>query len=353
MKNISGQSTLANDLANAMLKDIQDSKLKEGDYYYTTEEAGKKFGVCKDTARKAMTILADRNILVRLRRRGTFIGAMAQPQKMTVSRKILVLMPDMPYGMPAIPYSQFPYYLDRAIDNASIQSCIIPRNEDVAVVKQMVEAAGQLDGIVTDRRPRNVHNYLTETKIPVAFLFTPDSGQPNLPTLDFDYYEAGRLLAEHIVSQKHRNVIVQLFGDYSGDHNFADSIADTMSAAHLPPSSLKIRTFCGDLEIARANFRDLLSKKEHPTAIIANGEDLADIAAVAINDVGLTVGKDVEIVWSANMMKIKNHSPYINAQPKLSMDEVATIVAKMLEDQRKHGKVEENRIIIPAELCQP
>jgi len=151
----------------------------------------------------------------------------------------------------------------------------------------------------------------------------------------------------------HRHVIAQLCGDFGGDHHFADGIAEMMSAAHLSPSHLNVRTFGGDLETARANFRDLLSKKNHPTAIIARGETLADIAATAAGDLGLCIGEDIEIVWAATALKAETHSPYVNVQPKLSMDEVASLVAKMLNDQREGRPLEEKHVFIPAELCTP
>ncbi len=358
MRRIPAQTDLANDLANALLQDVRDRGLQEGDRYYTTEEAGHKFSVCKETARKAMKILAGRDVLVRLRRRGTFVGSMAaaRPQPKVARRRLLVLTPPVVCSSPQLEFSQIPHFLDQAMNNIFIQSHILPLDADVSIIREMVDNVrntGHLDGIVSGSRTREVHDYMTSLDVPAVVLGTLDSGQTDLSSLDLDYNQAGRLLAEYVIGLGHTHVIAQLANNFRGDHHFADSIADVMSAAHLPPSSLRVRTFCGDLETVRANFRDLLSNNNRPTAIITRGRALADTAAAAADDVGLCISKDIEIVWSGSALKVEEYSPYVNVQSKLGMDEIASMVAKMLEDQREGRALEEKHVFIPAELCMP
>lgn len=81
---------------------------------------------------------------------------------------------------------------------------------------------------------------------------------------------------------------------------------------------------------------------------------LADTAAAAAEDAGLCVGKDIEIVWSSNALRVNNeNSAYVNVQPKLTMNEVASLIADMLRDQQVGKTLKERNVLIPAELCKP
>ena len=269
----------------------------------------------------------------------------------------MVLMPPLPHGAPPSELSLFPHVLDQVMGNAFVHNYIIRRGEDVSFIRRLVETAmstDRLDGVVTVSRTREVYEYLAGTGVPVVLLGKLESEMPDIPTVDLDYHESGRLLAEHIVKKGHRNVVVQLFASTGSDHHFADAIAEVMSDAKLPSRSLKLRTFSGDLETAQANFRDLLTKKkDRPTAAIARGEMLANAATLAARDIGIPVGKEFEIVWSANALKMDAHSPYVHVQPSLNMAEVALLVAQMLEDQREGRPIEKRHVLIPAVLCDP
>jgi len=186
-----------------------------------------------------------------------------------------------------------------------------------------------------------------------VLLGTLDSGMPDLPSVDIDYHESGRLLAEYAVAQGHRHVIVQLAQDFGGNHRFADGVAEAFSAARLPPRAMKLRSFSGDLETTRANYRDLLGNKNRPTAVLADGIMLAEVAADAARDMKLRIGQDMAIFWSADAMRVQDYSPYVHALPVLGMDEVALLVARMLKDQRHQRALADRHVLLPAGIRVP
>jgi DNA-binding LacI/PurR family transcriptional regulator len=355
-RKVQARGKLAGDLAVLMACDIRDRGLWEGDRYYTTEEAGKVFGVSKETARKTMQLLAEQGLLVRLRRRGTFVGGQAVRAKSCVNGEMVLLLPSQLPGARPRTLGLFPAFLDQAIDTSNIRIHILPSDSKLVDLQELLEpamAAGKLDGVITTSRTRAVHEYFSESGMPVVLLGTLDSGMPDLPTVDIDYHESGRLLAEYAATQGHRRVIIQLAQDFGGNHRFADGVAEALSAAHLPPSSMKLRSFNGDLETTRANYRDLLADKNRPTAVIADGIMLAEVAADAVKDTKLRVGRDVAIFWSADAMRVEDHATYVHALPMLAMSEVALLVGKMLNAQREHRALTERHVSIPVEIRVP
>ena len=63
------------DLAIAIEEDIRQRGLRRGDRYLTAKEVGERFQVSTVTAHRAMVILTDKDVVIRKRKSGTFVGA--------------------------------------------------------------------------------------------------------------------------------------------------------------------------------------------------------------------------------------------------------------------------------------
>ncbi|MEN8253919.1 MAG: substrate-binding domain-containing protein [Verrucomicrobiota bacterium] len=347
-------SSLADDLAETLLNDIRERNLAEGTRYYTTAEVCEKFSVCTDSASRAMKSLASRNILVRLRRRGTFVGPGIQPDKNTLIRHLTVLSMPAHHTEPMALFFSLPYLLDEIMEDVSIQTIITEPGNDLLLLEELKNSPKPPDGIITGSRSNEVFKALSELNTPVVVMGTLDPGMPDLPSVDLDFQQAGQLLANYMFEKGHHRIVVQQCGNSGCDHCFSDAIAETMSAAHLTANNcMKVRGFQHDLEVAEKNLNELFGSKNHPTAVIARGEFLADVAATAVKQAGLCVGKDIDIGWTANSWLTKTQSPFVHVQPTLNSLEVANIVAEMLETQMKGEPLKERTVIIPAELCQP
>ncbi len=357
MKKPALTSAFVTDLAERVERDIRVRGLREGDPYYTTTEVGDVFGVSRETARKVMELLAKRHLVERHRRRGTFVGAGSDLTAPIGRREVILIVEPHPPSWPPSPLFLFPQFLDQAMPACDIRCHILPVDREVQSIRALIEPvrnAGLLDGVVTTARTREVYEYLLALDVPVVLLGTLDSGMPNLPTVDLDFYEAGRLLVEYVARRGHQHIIAQLSSDYGGDHRFIDGIVDALSAAQLPPNALKFRVFNGDPATTRAHCRDCFNTApDHPTAVIAKSHMLAEIAAAAARDEGLEVGRDVEITWSANAMRMEYDSPYVHALPTSGMEDLAARVAKMLADQREGRPLEERNVLLPTELRIP
>ncbi|MFN7138869.1 MAG: GntR family transcriptional regulator, partial [Limisphaerales bacterium] len=80
-------------LASAIYEDIRQRQLKPGERYLNGPEIARKYGVTLITANRALHSLAERNILERRRRAGTFISELFVPSHGQGLRCIHLLMP--------------------------------------------------------------------------------------------------------------------------------------------------------------------------------------------------------------------------------------------------------------------
>jgi DNA-binding transcriptional MocR family regulator len=67
-------TTAAERLAQRLEQDIRQRGLQPGDRYMTAEATGKAFNVSRAATNRAMALMAERRLLVRHRKQGSFVG---------------------------------------------------------------------------------------------------------------------------------------------------------------------------------------------------------------------------------------------------------------------------------------
>ena len=68
------KKTKIGDLAKRLRLDMAQRSLRQGDHYLSAADAGEMLGVSSAMANRAMNILAEKKLLVRYPRRGSFVG---------------------------------------------------------------------------------------------------------------------------------------------------------------------------------------------------------------------------------------------------------------------------------------
>ncbi len=89
---MTSSSTPTARLAVRIEDDIRRRGLSPGDQYLTAQELADQLGVSRTTCHRALSLLAERNIVSRRRNSGTFVGPDMQPVASTLVRSVFVLM---------------------------------------------------------------------------------------------------------------------------------------------------------------------------------------------------------------------------------------------------------------------
>lgn len=341
-------------LATRLKKDIVRRRLRPNDRYLTAVEAGKMLGVSRATADRALKQLADTRILIRRQNLGTFVGASPAAEAAVAIRTVHILIPAELEFDPFVCSSRMVEGIRGEIHDVNVQFSFIPRGSGVRYVEKLIASRGsesELVGIVAVSCPREIYHYLAETSVPTVVFGSLYSGERTMPSIDMDNFQAGRLLARHVVDRGHRRIAYLFAADgRPGANAFFDGISEVLTEANLPHNALVVRLMPPDAAAFAATARDLLKLSDRPTAFIAQGQYLADQIASAAKEAGLSIPADLDIVFADNATAETEASPYTHVQGKLRFEKTVAIIGQMLNRLSQGLPLDEENVVIPVEL---
>jgi hypothetical protein len=167
--------------------------MKPGDRYISAEQAARMLGESAMTAQRAMKYMAEKNILERRPKAGTFIGsAMAPAEAASCLHFFLpeqcIAESDMQQGI----WQQI-QGLHTYFPKLSVQFDFVP-NQSVAYVQQIIERssdAGTLMGVVLVVSSREMREYFNTSGIPTVVAGCVESDLTNLCWFAWDQVQTG------------------------------------------------------------------------------------------------------------------------------------------------------------------
>lgn len=167
----------------------------------------------------------------------------------------------------------------------------------------------QVDAILVfyDRDDINIESFTQPLNIPI--LYYGIAGSAPFPTIDVNRKKAIRLAVDHLTELGHKNIA------YIGDLAERDLFQIEKVKSFIESIQLRGIELRPDM-IAQINgleshdgylaARNMLQKKQRPTAIISASYDLTRGILRAINEAGLNIPKDISIVSYDNIPQMKN-----------------------------------------------
>jgi DNA-binding LacI/PurR family transcriptional regulator len=100
---------------------------------------------------------------------------------------------------------------------------------------ESAKAAGETAGFIAISCPREVYRILSDTNLPMVIHGSAYLDQENIPSVDVDNREAGKLLTEYLIQRGHRRMALLCVTDHlPGDNLFFDGTSEPLTAARLP-----------------------------------------------------------------------------------------------------------------------
>ena len=343
-------------IAKRIEKDIRDRGLREGSRYLSTTDAGRMLGVSATTAHRAMQLLADRKLIVRRIRSGTFVGPAAGSEDTRGISTVQALTTPEKRSYVSAYASEFMNGLGRALPDANVQFTFIPSHNSADFVEGLLDraaAGGEVVGFVASSCPREVLEVLAQSGVPAVVSGTLPIGGPDLPSVALDDFESGRLLAEYLLERGHRRIaLLSTTLDRPGDKLFFDGISNPLSRAGLPHNSLMFEIVSAKESSVGAVVRHVLQIPDRPTAFIAREHNLAKMAVASLTEIGLDAGNDLEVVFVDSATEAVEQSPLPHVQTKLSREERVQLMGEMLKKLHAGQTIENRRIVVPVEFCR-
>ena len=304
-----------------------------------------------------MHLLVKRRILIRQHGRGTFVGSAVSgaPEGIRV-QTVFVFIPEGHKEVASTPFEAMLDALRARQPDVGVQFSFVPRGRDVEYVREVVRLAqsgGQYAGAVPCACSREVYRLLDEVGGPLVVLGSLYPDQQHIPSLDFDYHQAGFLLAHYLCGRgSKRLALITTGAGRPGDGAFHDGVSDALTKAALPPNALVTRSFPQDVDAFRAMVREMLARPTRPTGIICGSERLLNLVASVVSDMALD--SEVELVFQGQAgAPSVERSPYAHAQPTQPFAEIAAIAADMFASLAAGRTLAQHRVLVPLELRLP
>ena len=347
-----------NRLAARLEQDMRRRGVGPGDRYLTAAQAGNLFRVSLATANSAMCILAERKLLIRRRNSGSFGGPKLKSPVFVGGPTIYVLWrSDLPEGFEHIHSDEMIKPLRAAMGRTrNIQLCFLSEGHELSHVRQVIRSAQDSAspfGVIACSCPCEVYQYLIENGVPTVVLGTPYAGQDDLPSIDYDHMQGGRLLMEYLIRRGHdRAAVLFLAHHRPGDNDFLDGLHDAMSRAQLLPNALRVRTIPSDPLAVAAAVERLMTQPDRPTAVIAMFEQIGEITIDVASRMGFAVPRDLEVVFRARRPQAGKRLEHTQLRHAISPDQFCEQAGAMLDRLWRVVPLEQKRVVIPAELFE-
>jgi DNA-binding LacI/PurR family transcriptional regulator len=339
--------------AEKLERHIRACGLKPGDRYITTEEAGKLLGTSLVVAQRAMALLAERKILERRPKAGTFIGEAIGADVQTAHLHFFVPEQTRAEGGAQAGYWEQIDGMKSALGPLSAHFHFVP-NQNLGYVQQIVRqtsAAGMLNGAILVLASREIRAFFNQSGIPTVVEGGVEADLTNLCWMQWDQMETGRLLTAYLLERGHRRIATVMRDIWGiGEHLLHDGIAEALTAAALPSNTLRMRSAPSErqaiVELAHGLFRE----ENPPTGFICRNEFQADCVAEAARAAGRSAQVDIT---HCNPPSRPDPRRYTCAVPDLSAFEFGKVAGEMFRQVMANQIPERRGLQIPVRLEIP
>ncbi|MBN2290806.1 MAG: substrate-binding domain-containing protein [Pirellulales bacterium] len=350
-------------LAETLRKDIHSRSLCEGDHYLTAAEASRMLGVSRVMANRAMNVLAGQRLLTRHRRRGTFIGPAFQPStsppRLRVVHVIKGLLKDERQWTYVV--GDCLHGLHTVLPGYQVQSNVIPQHNPAEMLRQIFKqhsSKGSLAGIILLSCPREVQEIaqelVREQRIPAVSFGSLYPNITNIPSVDQNQFEMGRLEAKYLIDRGHHRIALLMRDHWlPGDNLLASGVNQALADANLSYGVLSTHSTPEVPKIIKAELAHILSLDDRPTGLICRSPMFAETAVEVARSRSMRVPEDLDIITDCNEKYFPATSGLPRVRPIHSSSKTLTMVAEILERIISGKKIENNHTILPVELVGP
>ena len=347
-------------LAVLIENDVRRRGLVAGDAYLTAAQASKDFGVDPFITTRAMSLLAERGILVRKRGIGTFVGkridaAHAELPALKHIHVIQGVAPNEPRW--CFPIGQVLQGLHDKLSSYQIQSTILPADNPILLARKLIDqhtSDGSLAGMLLLRCNREIQQLVLDRHVPAVVFGGVFSTTMGLASVDIDQFESGRLAAEQLLKAGHKRIMVLMRDNWlPGDNRFVEGITRAMSDAGATFDALITRSTCEEVPALENEIHRLFELENRPTGLICRSGRFAEIALGVLQSKGLSTPNDLEIIFDSYDSSIAVELGLSCICPEVPCKSQSALVAQTLSEQLESNQEGARHITLPVRLFDP
>ena len=339
------ERTEAARLAALLMRDIEERGLQPGDRYLNGPEVAEKYGVTVITANRALQSLAERAVVERRQRAGTFISKQYSPGgESSELQRVHLLMPATYFRAARTTIEQAIAGIHAELPDCHIQLTFVPVSGEVAFARKLVQQAksnGATEGAVLYVSSGELQQFFRESGFPAVAFGSVFPEAEQLPWVDRDQRQIGELLSQFLLQEGHRNLAVLMRERWGfGDNLLLDGLQGVLAAANAG-ATFRVRNLPTVPEAGLAMLRLLLQGEEAPTALICRSERLALLAAQVAAEFKLKMPRQLRIVVAEAVPQF----PCV--EPTVSQEEQGAFVGRMLKQMASGKRPDPDHLRVP------
>lgn len=339
------------EIADCIMEEVKKGDLKPGEKIYSENELVTMYGVSRQTARHAVSVLEQRGIVRRKRGSGTFVTGeeMREADRPGRTMRIAIMTTYVDeYIFPSMlkvmegRLSRAGYALQIAFTHNTVE-------KERMILKGFLKE-GSVDGIIAEPTKSGLPNPnleiyrdLGRKNIPVLFL---NSSYPELDAVhvSLDDYLAGKMVTEHLLQCGHRKIAGIFKSDDGQGHKRYAGYMDALMAREIKVKGARIAWLdtC-ELKEMKEDAARYLRRISDCTACVCYNDEVASQLVGICKTEGIRIPEDLSIVGIDNSdLAGRCEIPLTSARNPVK--ELAGIAAakilEMLEGTHKEESVE-------------
>ncbi len=342
-------------LAVILRQQITTGQFKAGDRFPSVRQIAEQYSVSSTVAHQGLRILAEGRWLEMRPRSGAVVNS-AEAQTAQNTRRentVHVIVGRLPLSnRPLIGPGICDGLLAAWGQDFSMQVNVVPEKGDLlAFVEQIVgppRARPDVVGAVLNRCPRNVHQWFVQRGLPAVVVGHVDE-DIQLPYVDRDQFNMGRVVATHLLERGHRRIGFMNGHWLPGDNLLLSGMQRSLAEGNVPADHLAVHIVPPEEGMIRVGLETLRGSRGI-TALVCPSDQMMLECLEAAKQSGLKIPGDLALVCvGENSAALQKARPTITSMSR-SGEELGRLAGELLAQLVRGQPVQRMHVEVPSEL---
>jgi len=297
---IAGKKPTIVELADKIEEDIRSRGLRSGDAYIGQAETKRMLGVGTDAANRALQLLAQRGVLVRRQRKGTFVGNLDSKTEECPIRRVHIVVPEEFLKIEGFFADERILGIQGELPQAEIVVNFLPEINENQFVQDLVNEATGMRGVhafVLASSTFTTQQIMASSGLPTVIGGSLYPSIAGLPCIDDDHQQAAKLTAEYLIGRGCRQFLLLIRQrTLPGEQVFIDALTQELGAQGVGCGDLFVRSLSSVADEIKGATAAALAGCHGKVGIVARTGPIARAVEELVVASSLQVSSDFEMV---------------------------------------------------------
>ena len=344
------------ELAQQLEADIRRKQLKPGDPYLLLVEAARMLGVGTSTANRALQLLAQRGILERVQRRGTFIGSLQREASPGALKRVFMVVHRSYLRQEGLMADGVLVGIQGILPGADVQFNFLPAIDPTDYVDGLIGEilrAKEPAGIVLTKVPFVVQRAVKDSGLPAVVHGSLYPSVEGMAWVEQDNPAIARLVANFAIKH-HCAHVCALTREvmFPGDNVVLGELGRLLGAAGYKAGGFSVNHLPDDRQAIMSEVTQIMHR--HPTdlCLACRSEAKAEAAIAVIERLQPKGRRRPRLIVTGLYQRPTGEYPHPYVFPTMSSEEIGAAIGGLLAAQVTDAQAPKGHIVVPVELSE-